>query len=202
MISTILRTGQYYHIYNRGNNSEILFRTSANHLLFLKLYAKYMFPVVDTLAYCLMSNHFHFVIRTKDEKDIRTMKELNMFDANKLNLITDKKPTASRQFSHLFISYSKTINKAYNRTGSLFEHPFERRIIETEAYLKRCIAYVHANPLKAKVVGQLGEYKWSSYEAIVSEKPTHLEREFVLNLFGGKENFRAYHADFDMLLEL
>jgi len=196
MGSTTLQPGQYYHIYNRGNNGEVLFKSPANYRLFLEHYAKYITPVVDTLAFCLMSNHFHLVIRTKEEKDIQTFSELKMFENNRSKIITDKKPNFSRQFSHLFISYSKTINKAYSRTGSLFEHPFERRLIEDEQYLKNCIIYVHANPVKAGFADKIGDYAWSSYNALLSDKPTHLNREFVIHLFGDKENFKYLHANF------
>lgn len=203
MANTALQPGKYYHILNRGNNSETLFKSPENNLLFLELYAKYMHPVVDTIAYCLMSNHFHLVIRTKETKDILTMTELKMFENNKRNLITDKKPTASQQFAHLFISYAKTINANYNRTGSLFEHPFERREIDSELYLKRCIAYVHRNPIKAGLVSRISDYKWSSYNGIVGTAPTNLERDFVLNLYNGKKYFESYHeivsTDDDMI---
>ena len=48
----------------------------------------------------------------------------------------------------IFLTYTKRINKAYSRTGSLFEHPYERRIIENENYLRDCIVYIHNNPVK------------------------------------------------------
>ncbi|GMQ79471.1 MAG: hypothetical protein BMS9Abin02_2068 [Anaerolineae bacterium] len=60
-----LQYGQYYHIYNRGNNREILFREQRNYPYFLKLYVKYIEPVAETYAYCLMSNHFHLMVRIK-----------------------------------------------------------------------------------------------------------------------------------------
>ena len=59
---------QYYHVYNRGNNREPLFRERRNYPYFLKLYAKYIEPVAETYAYCLLKNHFHLLIRTKDEE--------------------------------------------------------------------------------------------------------------------------------------
>ena len=62
-----LTGGQYYHINNRGYNGEILFREERNYPYSLKLYAKYVEPVADTCAYCLMSNHFHFLFRVTDE---------------------------------------------------------------------------------------------------------------------------------------
>jgi len=193
MGNSILQPGMYYHIYNRGTNGEVLFKTDDYYKEFLQLYAKYICPVADTLAYCLMSNHFHFLIRTKEELDIQTFNELKMFIADKNSTSPERKPTASTQFAHLFNAYAKKINKAYQRTGSLFEHPFERRIIESELYLRNCIAYIHFNPLKDGFAKSLGDYKWSSFKGIVSEKPTLIEREFVIDLFGGKDRFLIYH---------
>lgn len=58
--------GQYYHIFNRGNGGEKLFREDRNYPYFLGLCAKYVEPVTETYAYCLMPNHFHFLVRIKD----------------------------------------------------------------------------------------------------------------------------------------
>ena len=63
-----LQPGEYYHIYNRGIDGEVLFREVRNYHHFLRLWAKYIEPVADTYAYCLLSNHFHFLIRIKQEE--------------------------------------------------------------------------------------------------------------------------------------
>ena len=60
-----LLRGQYYHIYNRGNNGETIFRDARNYPYFLKLYAEYVEPVAETYAYCLLPNHFHFLVRIR-----------------------------------------------------------------------------------------------------------------------------------------
>ena len=194
MKETALISGRYYHIYNRGTNGEVLFKDQKYYSEFLQLYSKYITPVADTLAYCLMSNHFHFLVRTKDENDILTFEELSMFEKSKSGEHSSKKPNTSRQLSHLFNSYSKIINDAYQRTGSLFEHPFERRLIENENYLLTCILYIHNNPVKHGFVKSVEDFKWSSYNDLISDKATFLEREFVLNLFGDKDNFIRYHG--------
>jgi REP element-mobilizing transposase RayT len=62
-----LEPGCYYHIYNRGNNGEDLFREQRNYAYFFKLYAHLVSPVADTFVYCLMRNHFHLLIRIKDD---------------------------------------------------------------------------------------------------------------------------------------
>jgi len=195
MEKTALDYGQYYHIYNRGNNSETLFKEYDNYPYFLSLYEKYIPPVADTLAYCLMSNHFHLVLKIKEEREIKSFSESHLFDENEKKIITDRKPTPSTQFSHLFNTYSKAFNQKYNRTGSLFEHPFERRFIDNEPYLQHVIAYTHNNPVKASIVSNMADYRWSSYNALVSDKLTRLDRELVMSVFGDKEYFILYHGN-------
>ena len=197
MKNTALEYGTYYHIYNRGTNGEVLFKHNKYYSEFLDLYAEYIVPVADTLAYCLMSNHFHLLIRVKNESEIRTFNELGMF-MNKENNNPLKKPTPSNQFKHLFLTYAKKINTAYNRTGSLFEHPFERRMIDSEKYLRDCIVYIHNNPVKDGFAVSHKDYKWSSFNAIISDKPTLIERAYVLDLFGGKDNLLNFHGNFEM----
>ena len=64
-----LELGKYYHLYNRSNNEEIVFRADENYVYFLKKYRSYLQHFVNTIAYCLMPTHFHFVVRvtTTDE---------------------------------------------------------------------------------------------------------------------------------------
>ena len=66
----VLEKDKVYHIYNRGINSETIFNSDENKHYFLKLYSKYLENKADTFAYCLMDNHFHFIIRIVNEKEI------------------------------------------------------------------------------------------------------------------------------------
>jgi len=63
-----------------------------------------------------------------------------------------KKPNPTNHFSHLFNSYTKAINKQETRTGSLFQHSFKRKKIDTEDYLKQLIIYIHTNPIKLQII--------------------------------------------------
>lgn len=98
-------------------------------------------------------------------------------------------------FSNLFNAYTKAINKKYNREGSLFKVRFKRERIETENYLMNVIIYTHLNPVKHKFQETYTEYKFSSYNSILSEKPTLLKRNEVLALFENKENFIFQHNE-------
>ena len=115
---TPLTAGCYYHIYNRGNNREPIFFSDENYRYFLKGYAEYISPVADTFAYCLLPNHFHFLVQIKEQQE-----ELSG-------------ALASQHFSNFFNSYTKSINKAYQRTGSLFEKRFGRILIESNEQLQ------------------------------------------------------------------
>ena len=109
-----LENGKYYHIYNSGINSDILFKENSNYEYFLKLYDLHIEPMAETYAWCLMKNHFNFLIRIKDVEEIKT----------------ENKILPSQSFSNLFNAYTKAFNKKYNRHGALFERPFQRKSIE------------------------------------------------------------------------
>ena len=90
----ILEHGQYYHIYNRGVNSEVLFKEEANYIHFLNSYEKYIHPIVDTYAWVLMPNHFHFLVRVKDENEIGFYKQLNSDrSVDSVRFQTERPPT-------------------------------------------------------------------------------------------------------------
>jgi putative transposase len=182
----------YYHVYNRGINGEQLFKQERNFDYFLQQYAKYIEPVATTFAYVLMGNHFHFLIRIKDEKEIR--QNLSPKADKRIELII------SNQFAKLFNSYAQAINKQENRTGGLFEEPYRRIPVGSEAYAAQMVYYIHYNPQKHKFVTDFKTYPHSSYHAFVSPKPTRIPREQVFEWFGGRETFLAYHGaaqDFD-----
>ena len=182
-----LEFGKYYHIYNRGNNGIDVFLEPENNYHFLRLYAKYIEPIAETYAWCLLKNHFHLLVRIKEKYEV---------EVDKLSYNTAENPKVVepyRQFSHLFNAYTQAINKRYHRTGSLFETKFERKLVKDEKYFKQLIFYIHNNPVHHGFVKQMNLYPWSSYDTVVSEKTTMLNRLEVLQIYGGKENFVYYH---------
>jgi putative transposase len=173
-----LQLGCYYHIYNRGNNRENLFLEERNYHHFLKLYARYIPPVADTYAYCLLKNHFHVLVRLKTAAEQARNAKVLM---------------PSQQLGNLFNAYSKAMNKAYGRTGSLFEHPFERIEITSERYLLHLVTYIHHNPQTHRLIADFRDWSFSSYHALCSIRPTYLRRDAVLAWFGGPDQFAAAH---------
>lgn len=165
----VLERDHFYHIYNRGINSENIFLSDDNKSYFLKLLSKYLTDRVDILAYCLMNNHFHIVIKVvEDEKNV------------------------TQGFSNLFNAYAKAFNKQNTRTGSLFEKHFKRIKIQDENYLRNIIQYIHLNP-KHHLNIDYKTYKFSSYKSMISSKETRLARTEVLSYFDSIENFIFCH---------
>lgn len=174
-----LQFGCYYHIFNRGINSDILFKEKTNYEHFLNLYEIHINPIADTFAWCLMKNHFHFLVRIKEKEELKL----------------DKIIPPSQPFSNLFNAYTKAFNKYYNRHGTLFERPFRRKEINYEDYFQNVIIYIHNNPVHHKVCEHPLEYPWSSFLTCLSEKPTRLKRNEVINNFISVENFKTAHQN-------
>ena len=217
-----LQYGQYYHIYNRGNNRENLFIEERNYRYFLQLYLMYIEPIAWTFAYCLLRNHFHLLVRIKDlpqnpvrwattsetttayagppdrvrYPDLTGDSPATLNDNDALSHLSGlvELPNPSRQFSHLFNAYTRTINRTYQRTGALFQRPFGRVPVTTDAYFARLIVYIHQNPQKHGFVDDFRHWKWSSYASHLSDQPTHLERAAVLEWFGGLQGYTEMHA--------
>ncbi len=197
-----LLSGCFYHIYNRGINGEDLFKEEKNYSFFLKRYGKYIPPVAETYAYCLLKNHFHLLIRTRSPEEImRNVSKANAGRVSNPASVTkeDVEKTASnlisRSFSNLFNSYAQAINKAYGRTGTLFEEPFRRVGIKNEAHCCWVLSYINTNAQHHRFVKDFRDYPHSSYHAFLSKSPTRLMREEVLKWFGGVKEFVQYHLD-------
>src|ERR1035437_4018238 len=174
----LLLPGKFYHIYNRGINGEILFHSEENYQHFLGLYTRYIDPIADTYAWVLMRNHFHLLIRVKDnirykyqKPDERNIKETEEFELvkwqtiqNRQEELSDNKiPIPYRHFAHLFDAYAKYLNLRINRHGNLFERPFKRKMITNSNYLKIVLIYVHHNPVHHSFCLRPMDYPWSSY---------------------------------------
>ena len=168
---TPLYKDQYYHIYNRGNNGERIFYTRDNYLFFLKRLDEYLSKCVYIFAFCLLPNHFHLLIKVRDYLKV------------------------SEQFRLLFLSYSKAINKQTGRTGSLFQKRFKRTIIESIPSLCRAAVYIHTNPVHHNITNDFKNYQYSSFQSLLSEKETILNREEVLEWFKGIDNFIKLHQE-------
>ncbi len=185
-----MQADTFYHIYNHANGNENLFRSDGNYLYFLNRYTHFINPVADTFAYCLMPNHFHFLIQIKNED---ALKEFFKISRKDLIGFQNLSGLISKQFSHFFNAYSKAYNQMYKRRGSLFNRPFKVKEVTTETYSISLIHYIHANPVHHGFVTSITDWPFSSYSTFLSNKKTLLQCEDVLEWFNGKDDFIKYH---------
>ncbi len=145
-----------YHIYNHGNAEDNLFRCDENYRYFLQKYGEYIKPVVKTYAYCLLPNHFHFLIQVHGE-DVLT--NLTGFE-NLLGVKLQRRIVL--QFSNFFNAYTKAFNKMYDRKGKLFLSPFKRKCVINPWQFLNTWRYVHYNPVRHQFVEDPFDWPFSS----------------------------------------
>ncbi len=191
----------FYHIYNRGNNKENIFYKKENYRYFLSKLSDYSMDYFDLYSFCLMPNHFHFLVKIKSRKEISEAAGRDFPNFKNLeNLIV------SERMRRFFLGYSKAINKQENRTGSLFQKNFHRIPVYEQENLIRLICYIHRNPVHHGFSKSISEYEWTSYNDLIQSsnsnresssgmKGLNLMRMEVMELFGGVENFIKAHQN-------
>ena len=146
---------QVFHVWTHANGKDNLFTEDQNYLFFLRKYDTYISPVADTFAYCLMPNHIHFMVRIKSEKTVahfvsqKRNRDVTTFQG--LRTLGRLSLEISRQFSHLFNSYTQAYNKRYSRKGSLFMSNFKRRAIVSPDHFLTLLLYIHLQSGKTSV---------------------------------------------------
>ncbi|MEA5575944.1 REP-associated tyrosine transposase, partial [Anabaena sp. UHCC 0451] len=167
--TTPLESGNFYHIYNRGNNRQNIFFERENYIYFLRLLKEHLTNnAVDIIAYCLMPNHYHLLVYLRDESLSDAMKSLSL-------------------------AYTKAINKRFNRSGVLFQGRFQSIPVSQTEYLFHLSRYIHLNPVKAGIVDKPGEWEFSSYLEYAGLRlgkipkleylKMHIEEELAYQLF-------------------
>jgi REP-associated tyrosine transposase len=152
-----------YHIYNQGNNHQKIFFSEGDYLIFLNLYKKLFLALVDTIAWCLMPNHFHFMVYT-DERCNKANKQGG--------IIIDPITNSVRK---LLSGYARIFNNSSGRSGSLFRQKTKAKCLSDikanvsnlscpQDYYINCFHYIHQNPLRAKLVTHLENWKFSSFK--------------------------------------
>ena len=210
MIKPQFVIGEIYHIYNRGVEKRNVFLKDSDFLRFIydlsefndegsaiplklrqnryevepRTYSRLIIkkPLVDILAFSLMPNHFHLLLREKKEKGIiRFMQKLGT-------------------------GYTMYFNKKQERVGSLFQGRFKAKLINREEYLEYILYYIHFNCLKLidpkwsekmiqdyqKAINQLETYRWSSHLDYIGKRnfPSIIQRDFLLKIIGGEEKYK------------
>jgi putative transposase len=153
--------GEVYHVYNRGNNKQHIFFNDRNYCFFLQKVRIQLFPVCEILAWCLMPNHFHFMIYATPESCV----ERPSFGGKPMQELP-------HQIGKLLSSYSQAINKQNNTIGSLFQQKTKAKCLTSSAiaqiqtpanHLVNCVHYIHQNPIKAGLVEQMEDWRFSSF---------------------------------------
>ena len=185
--ATSIEPDCFYHIYNRGINGEVIFKSERNYLFFLQKIKENLLQVCDIYAYCLMLNHFHLLVKIKSETDLQNLIKFQKLD--KVEGLHSPKHIFSKKISNIFNSYSQAFNKENNRHGALIESPFKRKLISREDYLRNCIIYIHTNPENT----DFSTFPYSSYKSILSKSETAMMRNEVIELFDDVQNFILCH---------
>ena len=202
-----LITGHVYHIFNRGVNKQDIFFTKNNYTQFLDAAHHYLTKTgkfsyeklkpknddpgslgssgeqeqkIEILAYVLMPNHFHFLIRQ----------------------IKDLGVTSFMQ--HLTNSYSHYLNIKYKRVGPLFQGRFKNVLVESDEQLVHLSRYIHLNPVVSGLVFHPKDYPWSSFLSYVSDQESQLPNpKFILSRFPSKNRYQSFVLDqVDYAIEL
>jgi len=179
-----------YHVYNRSN--ETVFHCKDNYLFFTQKIRKLIYPVCDIIAWCLMPNHFHFLI-SANEKSVNSTMEKHR---PALQLLP-------KNLGTLLSSYTKAINKSFNRKGKLFAHNTEAKQITHQGnnYLENCFYYIHQNPLKADLIKKLEDWEYSSFPDFAGlRNGTLCNKELAYEIINyDKENF--YEQSYEVIDE-
>ena len=172
--------GAFYHVINRGNAGEDIFKSNRDRERFLEyLEAASERFSIRVHTYCLMTNHFHLLVETPEANLSRAVQWIN-------------------------VSYAVYFNIKRRRHGHLFQGRFKSLLVDADEYLKHLSRYIHLNPVRAKMVESASEYPWSSYSFFIgkSKMPKWLCGDWLLSQFGknlrqARKNYRAFVEESD-----
>ena len=204
--------GEYYHIFNRGVDKRITFLDTRDYERFLYLvfacndvqpllnsqfyyrgltsietYPRKREPIVDIISFCVMPNHFHFLLHERTENGI------------------------SRFMQKLGTGYTMYFNTRYKRSGALFQGTFKSRHIDPEAYLLHIATYIHLNPVGISpesfrvqngkdTYEHVQRYPWSSYTAFIGESPFDvlLNKKLITELYPEPKEYKRWIKEWVM----
>ena len=166
--------GGLYHLITRGNDRQDIFHSSEDFSKFLSLLAKQKERAAFYLyAYCLMTNHVHFLIERQAE-------------------------TVGSIMQRLLTGYSQYYNRRYRHVGHVFQGRHKAILCQSEPYLGKLVRYIHLNPVRARMVTAAEDYPYSSHRAYLGLEPTGIvDVDPVLRLFGNRREIAQKHfADY------
>jgi putative transposase len=171
--------GEYYHIYNRGNNRQHIFFDRENYLFFLQRMRRYLLSNgVVIVAYCLMPTHYHLVVGVRQTSEV---------------LETSEVSEVSTWMMRLAVSYTKAINERYQRVGALFQGRFQAVRVDRNEYLLHLSRYIHLNPVTAGLAKRPEDWEFSSYREYIGLRSGTLpEPEIVLSQFPTRSAYQEF----------
>ena len=166
----LYRPGGYYHIYNRGANRTSICRNDDNFSYLLRLLKRYLSELdITMIAYCLLPNHYHWLVRQEDET------------------------SAGKLPQRVFNAYSSAFNKMTGHTGTLFEGRYKAIAVGTAPYLHHLCRYIHVNPVKHGLAIAPELWPYSNYLEWLGRRPgTLVDSAFIVNEFGSPARYEAY----------
>jgi len=177
----------FYHVYNRGHNKQIIFYDAKDYRRYLKRLGEYLQKhEVTLLAYCLMPNHVHLLLRQDGDELI------------------------DRFIHRLHTAYTMYFNKKYEKVGAVFQGRFKAKLIDTDEYLLHVSRYIHINPVELfdthaqgpALSVELETYPWSSYGEYVNPRskcisdPTIIRNYFSNSPLRGKTTYRSFLEEY------
>ena len=198
----LIEKGHIYHIYNQGNNRQKIFFNRENYFFFLGKMKEYILPYADIMAWCLMPNHFHWMVYVRETDIFRSR-----------GATQSRTPTISDNISFnksigiLLASYTRAINNQENITGSLFREKTKAECLTAyngitpsfyntefgtimnitdpeKEYPQICFNYIHNNPVKAGLVKSAEDWEFSSFQDICGMRNGKLINRERINEFG------------------
>lgn len=158
-----------YHVISRGSSHQIIFEDDADRAFFMKKLEECLKESDgQLLCWCLMSNHFHLLLKAKND-------------------------SLSHIMHKLLTTYAGYFNRVHERSGALFEGRFKSEPVETDQYLLEVVRYIHNNPFKANLSASLS-YPWSSYDEYVNGENERTDTKYVIDVFGGLKQFEDFHV--------
>jgi putative transposase len=158
----LFEPGAYYHLGARGNNGDPIFRSDLDRLDFLRWLSRIVFEQQwRVVTYCLMTNHYHLLMRPAEQGFAAGMQLLNC-------------------------GHARRMNRKHGRTGHLFLNHYSWRPVESDEHLREAVRYIVLNPVRAGICASPEQWRWSSYRAAMDlEHPSDfLALGDLLSIFG------------------
>ena len=169
----------WYHVMNRGRRGEPVFNSKDDYECFIAiLHEALELFALRVSAYCLMQNHYHFLVQTPDANLDRCMRHINGV-------------------------YTQRYNSAHGLDGPLFRGRYKAIVVGEDSYLLQLVRYIHRNPVRAGIVEKPEQYRWSSHKGYLSsaKKWNWLHKKLILSMLAKQQpmqrirKYRAFMAE-------